>query len=144
MITDVGTTADLHYPGTLWTNRVGDALFFGAAIAGSGYELWKTDGSAAGTHLVRDVNVGEGDSLPVPLAAVDGTLFFSANDGVNGRELWKTTPPVATSPKRADYKNAPKFCEAERAYLGEQRFRDKYATGKNGSNAHGKCVSRNG
>jgi hypothetical protein len=37
-------------------------------------------------------------------------------------------------PRRADYKNASHFCKAERAFLGEQEFRQKYGN-------HGGCVS---
>lgn len=146
MVADIGTLDGRpNYEGSpLSTVRIGNALFFAAPIAGTGYELWKTDGTAVGTHLVRDINVGEGSSFPDQLAAVDGTLFFTADDGVHGPELWKTTPPIPLPPKRADYKNTAQFCKAERDYLGEQRFREKYGAGKNGANAHGKCVKRNG
>ncbi|MGH2978689.1 MAG: TolB family protein [Solirubrobacterales bacterium] len=37
-------------------------------------------------------------------------------------------------PRRADYKNASHFCKAEREFLGEQQFRQKYGN-------HGGCVS---
>jgi hypothetical protein len=43
-------------------------------------------------------------------------------------------------PKRSDYKNGAKFCEAEREFLGEEAFRQKYG-GR--ANAYGKCVSGN-
>jgi hypothetical protein len=44
-------------------------------------------------------------------------------------------------PVREDYRNAAKFCKADRAFLGEEAFREKYGTNRNGANAHGKCVS---
>ena len=56
----------------------------------NGSELWKTDGTAAGTVLVKDIRPGIGDGSPFDLINVNGTVFFRANDGVNGRELWKT------------------------------------------------------
>ena len=37
-------------------------------------------------------------------------------------------------PRRADYKNASHFCKAERGFLGEQQFKQKYGN-------HGGCVS---
>jgi hypothetical protein len=37
-------------------------------------------------------------------------------------------------PRRADYKNASHFCKAEREFLGEQEFGQKYGS-------HGGCVS---
>jgi ELWxxDGT repeat protein len=70
---------------------VGDTLFFTADDGTLGPELWKTDGSAAGTVLVKDVNPGDdGDYYDTPSAmiGVGGTLFFTADDGVTGRELW--------------------------------------------------------
>ncbi len=55
-------------------------------------ELWKTNGTAAGTVLVKDINTGSADasSDPIYLTSMNGTLYFSADDGINGRELWKS------------------------------------------------------
>ena len=55
----------------------------------NGEELWKSDGTEAGTVLVKDIG-SPYSSYPRSLTEVAGTLFFSANDGVNGRELWKS------------------------------------------------------
>jgi ELWxxDGT repeat protein len=54
----------------------------------SGFELWRTDGTAAGTTLVKDIYPGSSSSFPSVLTPVGGTLFFSATDPTNGRELW--------------------------------------------------------
>jgi Tol biopolymer transport system component len=43
---------------------------------------------------------------------------------------WQPIP----GPQRSDYKNAAKFCKAERAFLGDAAFARKYGS-------HGKCVS---
>jgi hypothetical protein len=40
------------------------------------------------------------------------------------------------------HKNASQECKAEAEELGAEAFAAKYGTGKNGSNAHGKCVSQ--
>jgi ELWxxDGT repeat protein len=58
-------------------------------------ELWKTDGTVAGTQLVADVNSGSdaGDGAspePSDLINVNGELYFAADDGVHGWELWKS------------------------------------------------------
>src|SRR5256885_2029050 len=64
-----------------------------------GIELWKTDGTATGTVLVKDINTtatlnsfpgASGTPLPTEFALVNGTWFFSADDGVTGVELWKS------------------------------------------------------
>src|SRR3984957_5673602 len=56
----------------------------------TGRELWRTDGTAAGTTLVKDINPGAADSSPVLLAVAGTNLYFMANDGVHGTELWKS------------------------------------------------------
>ncbi len=69
---------------------VGDTLFFAATAAdGTARELWKSDGTQAGTVMVKDINP-LGDSSPYGLSNVNESLYFSANDGVHGEELWKS------------------------------------------------------
>jgi ELWxxDGT repeat protein len=69
---------------------VGGTLYFSADDGASGYELWKSDGTAAGTVRVKDISAGASSSTPFYLTNVGGTLYFSANDGVSGNELWKS------------------------------------------------------
>src|SRR5262249_28805753 len=65
-------------------------LFFVANDGANGKELWKSDGTEAGTVLVKDIRPGRGGSYPFNLTVIGSTLFFTANDGVNGAELWKS------------------------------------------------------
>jgi ELWxxDGT repeat protein len=68
---------------------VGKLTFFVANRSGSGVELWRTDGTGAGTLVVKDIRPGAGSSSPKFLTDVNGKLlFFIANDGVHGEELW--------------------------------------------------------
>ncbi len=69
---------------------VDGVVFFSAFDATHRQELWKSDGTFAGTTLVKDIWPGTGASEPEQLINVGGTLFFTANDGVNNRELWKS------------------------------------------------------
>ncbi len=69
---------------------IGTSLYFRATDSSHGTELWKSDGTAAGTVLVKDINLGTGHSSPSNLAAVGSTLYFAATNGTNGRELWKS------------------------------------------------------
>ena len=49
-----------------------------------------SDGTDAGTKLVKDINSGIYNSTPRSLVNVNGILYFTANDGYNGFELWKS------------------------------------------------------
>jgi ELWxxDGT repeat protein len=69
---------------------VGDELYFVAGTSEAGYELWKSDGTAAGTMLVQDVRPGPESSNEESLTAIGGLLYFTADDGTLGRQLWRT------------------------------------------------------
>src|SRR5262249_44617037 len=70
--------------------NVNGTLFFVPPSPDFGNELWKSDGTAEGTVLVKDINPGRRSSDPSDLTNVNGTLYFSADDGVHGRQLWKS------------------------------------------------------
>jgi ELWxxDGT repeat protein len=71
----------------VFTN-VNGLLFFDAADAEAGNELWMSDGTAEGTVQVQDIWPGAGDSNPTGVTRVGRRLFFAANDGLTGSELW--------------------------------------------------------
>ena len=75
--------------------NVNGTLFFTAEDGVNGGELWKSDGTAAGTTIVKDINPGLSGANPYGLTNVGGTLFFSADDGAYGRELWKSDGTAA-------------------------------------------------
>ncbi len=74
---------------------VNGTTFFVALTKATGFELWKTDGSTAGTVMVKDIFPGAETSLPENLTNVNGTLYFTANDGIHGVELWKSDGTAA-------------------------------------------------
>jgi ELWxxDGT repeat protein len=74
---------------------VNGTLFFSVGTSDSGRELWKADGTTAGTILVKDINPGAGSSAPSNLTNVNGMLYFTAFDPVNGTELWKSDGTTA-------------------------------------------------
>ena len=62
-------------------------VYFAANDGVAGVELWSTDGTAAGTQLVADIDPGAGDSNPCQLTVLGSRLYFSAS-GPAGNELW--------------------------------------------------------
>ncbi len=70
---------------------LGNAFYFVASDgAEAGSELWQSDGTAAGTRLLKDICPGACASAPQSLIVSNGNLFFTADDGVHGRQLWKS------------------------------------------------------
>ena len=65
---------------------VNGTLFFTASDGTTGAELWKSDGTAAGTVLVKDIAPAAMQLRPEQRSTnVNGTLFFTADDGTHRR-----------------------------------------------------------
>jgi ELWxxDGT repeat protein len=75
--------------------EVEGVAYFSASTPTYGFELWRTDGTAEGTYLVRDVNPGSQSSMPQSLTEMGGDVYFVANDGVNRQEIWKSDGTAA-------------------------------------------------
>jgi ELWxxDGT repeat protein len=74
-----------------------DELYFRATDGETGFELWKTDGTTAGTVRLGDINPGFGSSFPRELTVFQNKLYFGASVGqeewqarLGANELWKT------------------------------------------------------
>src|SRR5262249_21421678 len=67
------------------TNVLG-RIFFRAIDLAHGNELWTTDGSPGGAHVI-DVN-SAGGSAPDSFVSYQGQLLFAANGG-DGYQLWR-------------------------------------------------------
>jgi len=69
---------------------------FEATDGTHGYELWVTDGTAAGTQMVLDINPGSSGSNPSHITSLgNGTAVFDATDGTHFGELWITDGTAA-------------------------------------------------
>jgi uncharacterized repeat protein (TIGR01451 family) len=95
--TEDGTFAIAAGSGTpyLYLTELNGALLFARGTYGSGVELWRSNGTSAGTVLVKDIRPGPSGSGPSSLRNVNGTLYFNADDGLTGRELWKSDGTAA-------------------------------------------------
>jgi ELWxxDGT repeat protein len=71
------------------------SLFFPAYDDPHGSELWCSDGTAAGTGLVKDIVPGTGGSYPQSLVAADGVVLFAASEDAAGTELWRSDGTAA-------------------------------------------------
>ena len=73
--------SDVPISGNDLTGVNGTVFFTGGR--GQGTELWKSDGTAVGTTMVKDIAPGGSSSYATLLTDVNGTLFFVATDDVN-------------------------------------------------------------
>lgn len=65
-------------------------LYFSGNDGTHGSELWVTDGSDAGTSLVKEIKTGPAGSNPSEFAKLGNQLLFFADNGTTGMELWTT------------------------------------------------------
>lgn len=82
-------------------------LFFSARDPATGHELWKTDGTTAGTKLVKDIRPSGRDSFPQGLIALGDELLFWADDGRVGSALWKSNGSTAGTVLVKDVSGSP-------------------------------------
>lgn len=116
---------------------LGNQVFFAGDDRFTGVELWKTDGSVAGTVLVKDIAPGVRfgyvpySSYTYNLTVSNGTLYFAASDGAQ-RELWKSDGTTAGTKLAVDvYPGATRDAEVARitSYQGQMYFMARDATG---------------
>jgi ELWxxDGT repeat protein len=84
--------------------EAGGKIFFLGNDGVHGVEPWVTDGTRAGTHMVRDICTGPCDSSRTPVFISGGSsgrpVFFSAISTVAGtRQLWRTDGTAAGTRK---------------------------------------------
>ena len=65
-------------------------LYFNAADDGNNFELWRSDGKAAVTYLLKDIVPGNDPSSPVLLSNAGGTLYFQIRNANDENEIWKS------------------------------------------------------
>lgn len=90
LIADINAVPSGSGVSPLYLTVAGDTLFFSADTPDHGRELWQSDGTEAGTVMVKDISPGSRHSFPEQLTAIGDTLYFVADDGVNGERLWRS------------------------------------------------------
>lgn len=81
---------------------VNSVLYFTGTDATSGAELWRSDGTAAGTYRLADLCSGSCDSAPNLYAVGDARLFFTAYEPGTGIELYVSDGTVAGTKRVSD------------------------------------------
>lgn len=91
MIMDINPSGS-SYPSNFISVGLGlsQKVIFTATSPAYGQELWVTNGSLAGTSMLKDINPGTAGSYLINLKTYLFKHYFSANNGVNGQELWVT------------------------------------------------------
>jgi ELWxxDGT repeat protein len=85
---------------------VGGWSLFAATNAAGDRELWRTDGTVAGTGLLANLSPS-GSSAPAEFSPVVGGVLFTADDGLHGRELWFSDGTAAGTAMVADLAPGP-------------------------------------
>ena len=81
--------------GNTYAVTINNVLYFPANDGIHSWEIWRSDGTTAGTYLLKDINPSVTLTPPTYLTKVGNTLFFAANDDALGTELWKSDGTTA-------------------------------------------------
>jgi ELWxxDGT repeat protein len=95
MVKDIGQTEIDFDLGSFQTVPLGGILYFIADDGIHGRELWRSDGTAAGTELVRDICPGACSGPFTYLVSWSGKLYFPADDDALGVELHESDGTAA-------------------------------------------------
>jgi ELWxxDGT repeat protein len=113
--TDAGTQTFAVAPSSALA-AVGDRVVFSANDPATGTELWVSDGTAAGTHLLLDIYPGSVPNTTPPyifssspswFTPAGGLVYFTAGENVHGKELWVTDGTAAGTRLAADVQAGP-------------------------------------
>ena len=91
LVKNINTVGDPVHSNIGSMKEFNDTLYFSTTNGtANGAELWKSDGSTAGTVLVKDIFAGtDGSDLKI-LREFNSELYIAARSGLNLKELWKT------------------------------------------------------
>ncbi len=74
--------------------RLGNSIYFAATTPAAGRELWTSDGTAQGTHLVTDLWPGNNGSYPFSMLGYGIKLYFTATSPQVSPGLGRSAAPT--------------------------------------------------
>ena len=92
---------------------LGDHFFFTADDGEHGSELWKSDGTAEGTILLKDIVPGSDDSRPGKFKVIDDKIYFQAFTPEHGYEVWVSDGTAANTNLLFDLIEGPDYSNPE-------------------------------
>ncbi len=103
-LADINTSSTSPASAPRQFTAVGSSTLFFASSPSQGIELWTTDGTPAGTRLLRDIYPGASSSWgtetePVVLGSA---MYFAASEPTAGTELWKSDGTASGTRRIAD------------------------------------------
>lgn len=105
LLKDINPTGSSNARGMIAMNGI---YYFNAYSSNEGFELWRTDGTASGTFIVKDINPGSADAstsfYPVKM---NNRIYFPATTVANGMELWSSDGTAAGTQLVADVNPGP-------------------------------------
>lgn len=112
-------------PGVTGVTAVGGKVYFTAQDPAAGWQLYVSDGTAAGTKMVKAIGAGATadpsgltGAAPAAVLAVGDRLVFAAAHPDHGRELWVTDGTAAGTKLVADALPGPRSGVATGWYAG--------------------------
>src|SRR5262249_38240065 len=88
---------------SMHTAQLGGVVWFAGSTPALGRELYRTDGTPAGTSRVADLAPGPVDGDPRPLGDLGPCVLFSVYSTTVGVELWRLAPPATVPLLLADF-----------------------------------------
>ena len=130
LLADVNLTSDHLAPRDMVTaGSVG--YFAGRNSPADGHELFRTDGTRAGTVMVRDIVPGIAGSDPQSLTVVGNRVFFSAADSNGDRELYVSDGTAGGTVRVKDVKTTGSSRPARLTAAGSDLYFVTEGTGSN-------------
>ena len=99
ILKDINTATDSYPSNSIYLNTGGGTdsyallngiSYFRASDGLHGTELWRSDGTPAGTYMLKDINTGVAGSNINSISIFKNELYFSAYTPEFGIELWKS------------------------------------------------------